>query len=149
MEKNFDLKKLEDQHRIEIENTRAQMRKGILEFCILLIISEGKIYANDILGRLKQAELVVVEGTIYPLLNRLKRSELLSHAWEESKSGPPRKYYSLTSKGEETLKYLSLTWDKFNKSINSIIKDTALYSEKIKKGATRGKPLDIKKSINK
>lgn len=124
MEIKLELKNLEDQHRFEIENTRAQMRKGILEFCILLIISEGKIYTNDILGRLKQAELVVVEGTIYPLLNRLKRSELLSHAWEESKTGPPRKYYSLTKKGEETLKYLSQTWDKFNKSINSIIKDS-------------------------
>lgn len=121
----LDINLLDDKHREEIENTRAQMRKGILEFCILLVISEEKIYASDILDKLKKTDLIVVEGTIYPLLTRLKNSGLLSYDWEESKSGPPRKYYSLTDKGENTLKYLQETWNKFNKSINLLIKKQA------------------------
>lgn len=105
----------------ELENTKAQMRKGILEFCILLVISQGKIYASDILKELKKADLIVVEGTLYPLLSRLKDAELLEYTWEESKSGPPRKYYALTPKGKETLKNLMTTWTKLSKSINSLI----------------------------
>lgn len=103
-------------------NTKAQMRKGILEFCILLLISKGKIYANDILKKLKEADLIVVEGTIYPLLSRLKELELLDYTWEESKSGPPRKYYTLTEKGKETLKILNQTWKELLNSINLIKK---------------------------
>jgi PadR family transcriptional regulator len=104
----------------EIENTKAQMRKGLLQFCILLVISQGKIYASDILKELKKSDLLVVEGTMYPLLSRLKKSGLLEYVWEESKSGPPRKYYSLTSKGKDTLKNLSGTWSTLSKSINSL-----------------------------
>ena len=105
----------------DIENTKAQMRKGILEFCILLVISQGKIYASDILNELKKADLIVVEGTLYPLLSRLKNSGLLEYVWEESKNGPPRKYYSLTNDGKEFLKTLMTTWGKLSKSINSLI----------------------------
>lgn len=107
---------------IEIENTKAQMRKGILEFCILLIIASGRMYANKILKELKSADLIVVEGTIYPLLSRLKKSGLLNYSWEESRTGPPRKYYALTDKGKKTLKQLTTTWNSFNNSINDLIK---------------------------
>ena len=107
---------------MNIENTRAQMRKGLLEFCILLIISQGKIYASDILKELKKADLLVVEGTIYPLLNRLKNSQLLSYDWEESQSGPPRKYYQLSAKGRLFLNSLMKTWQSLDKSINSLVK---------------------------
>ena len=106
----------------EIENTKAQMRKGTLEFCILLVISHGRMYASKILKELKSADLIVVEGTIYPLLSRLKKSGLLDYSWEESKVGPPRKYYVLTTKGKETLKQLTITWNAFNNSIHGLIK---------------------------
>lgn len=107
---------------IDLEKTKAQMRKGILEFCILLVISRGKTYASDILKELKKADLIVVEGTIYPLLTRLKNSELLSYDWEESKSGPPRKYYSLTAKGKKFLAGTVDVWATLDKSINSLVK---------------------------
>jgi len=107
---------------INQENTKAQMRRGILEFCILLIISKGQIYANEILKELKKADLIVVEGTIYPMLSRLKNSGLLKYDWEESKSGPPRKYYSLTPKGRTFLSELKKMWLSLDKSINSLIK---------------------------
>jgi len=93
-----------------IENAQIQMRKGVLEFAILLLIGKGKIYANDILVKLKEADLVVVEGTIYPLLSRLKKAGLVNYTWEESKSGPPRKYYILTEKGKEFLRYCNIQW---------------------------------------
>jgi len=104
------------------EDQKAQMRKGILEFCILLIISREKKYATEIIKELKLADLIVVEGTLYPLLSRLRQDELLAHTWEESQSGPPRKYYSLTPKGEQTLNLLKLTWSDLTKSINHLIK---------------------------
>lgn len=107
---------------INIENTKAQMRRGILEFCILVVISKDKIYASEILSVLKEADLIVVEGTVYPLLTRLKNADLLSYDWEESKSGPPRKYYTLTDKGRLFLKELQKTWQSLDKSTNSIIK---------------------------
>ena len=111
---------MENKTDFSVENTKAQMRKGILEFCILLIISKGKTYATDILKELKQADLIVVEGTIYPLLTRLKKAELLSYDWEESKSGPPRKYYALTAKGKDFLSELEKTWGNLDKSINKL-----------------------------
>lgn len=103
-----------------LENTKAQMRKGILEFCILLIISKGEVYASDILKDLKKADLIVVEGTLYPLLSRLKGLELLNYTWKESGEGPPRKYYTLTPKGEKNLEQLKTTWSNLKKSINSL-----------------------------
>lgn len=107
---------------INTENTKAQMRKGILDFCILQIISRGKVYSSEILEELKQAKLIVVEGTVYPLLSRLKNAELLSYDWEESTSGPPRKYYSLTPKGKDFLAQLTQTWQSLDKSINALLK---------------------------
>ncbi|GAA4144840.1 PadR family transcriptional regulator [Sphingobacterium lactis] len=92
------------------ENTQTQMRKGILEYCILSIISRGEIYASDIISELKKAELLVVEGTLYPLLTRLKNNGLLSYSWQESTSGPPRKYYQITAEGLEVLRRLDVTW---------------------------------------
>lgn len=95
---------------MNIENIQVQMRKGILEYCILSIISDGEVYASDILEQLKAAKLIVVEGTLYPLLTRLKNNELLSYSWKESESGPPRKYYTLTEKGKEIHKVMHDTW---------------------------------------
>lgn len=92
------------------ENTQVQMRKGILEYCILSIISRNEIYASDIIAELKKAELLIVEGTLYPLLTRLKNNGLLSYNWKESTSGPPRKYYEITEEGMAVLKKLDVTW---------------------------------------
>ena len=107
------------------ENSKAQMRKGLLEFCILLLISRKALYASDILQRLKDADLLVVEGTLYPLLSRLRTEELLSYEWRESKSGPPRKYYSLTKKGKDALKDLVTTWKSLSDSIQSLLSSHA------------------------
>lgn len=95
---------------MKIENTKAQMRKGVLEFCILSILQADEAYPSEVIERLKEAKLIVVEGTLYPLLTRLKNAGLLTYRWEESKSGPPRKYYSLTQVGQEFLKELDSTW---------------------------------------
>lgn len=92
------------------ENTQTQMRKGILEYCILSIISRGEIYASDIISELKVAQLLIVEGTLYPLLTRLKNNGLLSYNWQESSAGPPRKYYQITAEGREVLARLDVTW---------------------------------------
>ena len=109
---------------INIENAQSQMRKGTLEFIILLIISKGgPVYASDILQKLREAQLIVVEGTLYPLLSRLKKASLLKYDWQESTSGPPRKYYSLTQKGQEVLEKLEETWKKLDQSIKSLIKN--------------------------
>lgn len=109
--------------KISSENTQAQMRKGILDFIVLLVISRKPIYVSDILKELKSHELIVVEGTLYPLLSRLKSADLLEYSWRESKSGPPRKYYSLTKRGEEMLRQLSDTWENLSQSINSLRKN--------------------------
>ena len=106
---------------MNLENTQVQMRKGILEFCILQIISRGEVYASDMLEELTSARIMVVEGTLYPLLTRLRKSELLDYRWVESTSGPPRKYYTLTQKGAEVLKELSETWEELVSSTNKII----------------------------
>lgn len=93
------------------ENTKVQMRKGVLDYCILSVISRGEVYASDILTILKDARLLVVEGTVYPLLTRLKNAGLVSYEWKESTSGPPRKYFQLTPDGEEFLRELADTWE--------------------------------------
>ena len=100
------------------ENTQTQMRKGILEYCVLLIISRGEIYASDIIAELKAAKLLVVEGTLYPLLTRLKNNGLLSYNWVESTSGPPRKYYMLTADGTAILTQLDVTWQELSFAIS-------------------------------
>lgn len=103
-------------------NAHAQMRKGILEFCIMLVIDRGEsLYASDIIKELHKIDMIVVEGTIYPLLNRLKREEILDYAWEESASGPPRKYYHLTAAGKEVLKHLISNWKSLSTSIRSLL----------------------------
>lgn len=100
-----------------LENTRVQMRKGILEFCILGVISKGEVYASDILEHLKASKLLVVEGTVYPLLTRLKNAGLLSYVWRESTSGPPRKYFTITPQGEEVLRELIQTWEELDHAV--------------------------------
>lgn len=109
--------------KVDIENQKSQMRKGILEFCTLLIISRKKKYATEIIHELQRADLIVVEGTLYPLLSRLRQEGLLSYTWEESQSGPPRKYYSLTDKGEDMLHTLKDTWHTLADSITKLIKE--------------------------
>ncbi|HBE43287.1 MAG TPA: PadR family transcriptional regulator [Bacteroidales bacterium] len=105
---------------MDLENTKAQMRKGILEYCILSVIARGSCYASDIIRELKEAKVIVVEGTLYPLLTRLKNSGLLSYRWEESQQGPPRKYYELTVNGKEYLADLDRSWDDLAISVSMI-----------------------------
>lgn len=105
---------------MKIENTTAQMRKGILEFCILSLISGRDLYTSEILETLKKGKMLVVEGTVYPLLTRLKNADLLQYRWEESTSGPPRKYYSITPKGEAFLSELQQVWSELNKAVKTI-----------------------------
>lgn len=102
---------------MNIENTQAQMRKGVLEYCILSILQSGEAYPSEILEKLKEGKLIVVEGTLYPLLTRLKNTGLLSYRWEESKSGPPRKYYQLTKIGEDFLRQLENTWNELASAV--------------------------------
>jgi PadR family transcriptional regulator PadR len=104
-------------------NTQIQMRKGLLEFCILHIIARGEVYASDMIDELTEAKMIVVEGTLYPLLNRLKTASLVSYKWVESDSGPPRKYYSITEDGTEFLHILDKTWD-------SLVQSTQLITSK-------------------
>ena len=106
---------------MKVENTKAQMRKGILELCVLSIISKKEVYPSDIIDTLKEAELIVVEGTLYPLLSRLKNSGLVSYNWKESKAGPPRKYFQLTDQGQSFLGDLQHSWDKL---VNTVQKTT-------------------------
>lgn len=105
-----------------LDNAEAQIRKGLLEFAILLVIAKRKTYANEIIARLQTAHLVVVEGTIYPLLSRLKNSGLLNYSWEESKAGPPRKYYCLTAKGQKFLIAYKSQWQTLEQAINNLEK---------------------------
>jgi PadR family transcriptional regulator PadR len=106
---------------MDFENVKAQMRKGVLEFCILSILSKNDAYATDILNKLKESELIVVEGTLYPLLSRQKNAGLLSYRWEESTQGPPRKYYTITEKGKEVLKELETAWKDLIDAVDSIV----------------------------
>ena len=105
---------------MNIENTKAQMRKGVLEYCILSILKDEDKYASEILNTLKDAKMLVVEGTIYPLLTRLKNTGLLNYRWEESTSGPPRKYYQLTETGKIFLTELTKTWDELKNAVNLV-----------------------------
>jgi len=107
---------------MNIENTKAQMRKGVLEFCILSVLKDKEAYTSEILETLKNVKLLVVEGTIYPLLTRLKNDGLLNYRWEESLSGPPRKYYALTEIGQTFLNELNGTWTELSGAVNLITK---------------------------
>ena len=105
---------------MNIVNIKAQMRKGILEYCILSIISRNDAYASSIIAELKEAEMIVVEGTLYPLLTRQKNQGLLAYRWEESPQGPPRKYYSITEKGRQCLEQLDMAWTELISQIRTI-----------------------------
>lgn len=100
------------------------MRKGILEFCILSIIKRGEAYPSDIIEEMKGAEMHILEGTLYPLLTRLKNSGMLTYRWEESSSGPPRKYFSLTQHGREFYKELQKTWNELSNAVNTLTRIT-------------------------
>lgn len=105
---------------MNVENSQAQMRKGILEYCILLIIARKDAYVSDIINKLKESKIIVVEGTIYPLLTRLKNTGLLSYRWEESTQGPPRKYYNITEEGRCFLDRLEDSWTELNAAIANL-----------------------------
>ncbi|MBI9061345.1 MAG: PadR family transcriptional regulator [Marinilabiliaceae bacterium] len=105
---------------MKVENAKAQMRKGVLEYCILLILANNDAYASDIIKRLKEAKMIVVEGTLYPLLTRLKNAGLLSYRWEESTQGPPRKYYALTDDGRQFLSELDGSWNELVNAVDLI-----------------------------
>ncbi|AGC75135.1 PadR family transcriptional regulator [Nonlabens dokdonensis] len=113
---------------MKIENTKAQMRKGVLEYCILSILKEEDAYVAEILDTLKDAKMLVVEGTIYPLLTRLKNAGLLNYRWEESTGGPPRKYYGLTETGKIFLTELTTTWDDLKNAVNLVTKSKTTKS---------------------
>lgn len=104
------------------ENVRSQMRKGVLEYCILCLLAKEDAYASSLLTRLKDANMIVVEGTLYPLLIRQKNQGLLTYRWEESPQGPPRKYYSLTDKGREQLAQMDDAWREIIATIEEIRK---------------------------
>jgi PadR family transcriptional regulator PadR len=108
---------------MNIANTQIQMRKGLLELCVLHIISRDEVYTSDLIEELTQAQMIVVEGILYPLLNRLKAAELVKYRWVESESGPPRKYYSITEQGQEFLSTLQETWQ-------SILDSTQMITRK-------------------
>lgn len=105
---------------MNVENVKSQMRKGTLEYCILLLLRKEPAYASDIIQRFQEAKLIVVEGTLYPLLTRLKNDQLLSYQWIESTQGPPRKYYKLTEEGESCLGELETAWIELNETINHL-----------------------------
>ncbi len=107
---------------MESKNTITQMRRGILEFCIVSLLADNEIYTADLIKRLKAANLIVTDGTLYPLLNRLQKSELLQYKWVESDSGPPRKYYSLTEQGKLFLAQLDGAWQSITDSVETIRK---------------------------
>jgi PadR family transcriptional regulator PadR len=110
---------------MNLENAQIQMRKGVLEFCVLSIISRGEIYASDMLCELTRAKIVVVEGTLYPLLNRLRKAGLVDYKWVESTFGPPRKYYTLTDEGRRFLHELRQTWNELVASTQAIVNSQA------------------------
>ena len=105
---------------MKVENAKAQMRKGILEYCIMLIIAKKPSYTSEIINELKASELIVVEGTLYPLLSRLKNSGFLNYSWKESTQGPPRKYYEMTPEGGKFLADLETSWDDLAKAIENL-----------------------------
>jgi len=114
---------LMEKEKINTENISSQMRKGILEYCILSILQHGDAYSSDLIIRLKEAKIIVVEGTLYSLLTRLKNQGYLSYRWEESKQGPPRKYYNITEKGKLLLEGLESSWNELVNGIENLKKD--------------------------
>ena len=107
---------------INTENTQSQMRKGVLELCTLSVLATGEAYPTQIIEQLKGSKMMIVEGTLYPLLTRLKNANYLAYHWEESNSGPPRKYYKLTEQGVKLLNELESTWDEMADAVNKLLK---------------------------
>lgn len=105
---------------MNVDNAKSQMRKGMLEYCIMLLLGEKPYYTSDIIARLKEANLLVVEGTLYPLLTRLKNDGVLSYQWQESTQGPPRKYYVLTDEGHQVLEQLEAAWNEISDTVNNL-----------------------------
>ncbi len=137
---------------MKIEKTQAQMRKGILELCVLSIIAEEEAYPSDIIQKLKGSNLIVVEGTLYPLLTRLKNEGLLSYYWRESEKGPPRKYYNLTEAGNTFLLGLLDTWKQLVKAVNATTKAFRANKRSEERGqqsAARSQPSDDQNEIDK
>jgi PadR family transcriptional regulator PadR len=116
---------------MNIENTQSQMRKGVLEFCILSIIKRGEAYPSDIIEEMKSANLQILEGTLYPLLTRLKNADLLSYRWVESSGGPPRKYFTLTEKGAAFYAELESTWKEMSGAVERVINKNVIVEEVI------------------
>ncbi|MCO5239740.1 MAG: PadR family transcriptional regulator [Chitinophagaceae bacterium] len=113
---------------MNIENTQSQMRKGVLEFCILSIIKRGEVYPSDIIEEMKRANLNILEGTLYPLLTRLKNADLLTYRWVESTGGPPRKYFSLTEKGAGFYDELQATWNELANAVHALTQNEQAIS---------------------
>ncbi len=105
---------------MNVDNAKSQMRKGMLEYCIMLLLNEKPYYSSDIIQRLKEANLLVVEGTLYPLLSRLKKDGILSYEWQESTQGPPRKYYALSEDGKEMLQALESAWSELENTVHNL-----------------------------
>ncbi len=122
---------------MKVENIQSQMRKGVLEYCILSIIKKGEVYPGDIMEEVKNAGLHLFEGTLYPLLNRLKNADILSYRWVESTEGPPRKYFSLTEKGLAFYELLESTWNELSASVDILInKSSEQESDEVKDEST-------------
>lgn len=117
---------------MNIENTQSQMRKGVLEFCILSIIKRGEAYPSDIIEEMKSANLQILEGTLYPLLTRLKNADLLAYRWVESSGGPPRKYFTLTEKGAAFYAELESTWKEMSGAVERVTNKNVIDEEAIK-----------------
>jgi PadR family transcriptional regulator PadR len=131
---------------INAENVKSQMRKGYLEYCILLIISKKPAYVSDIINELKEAKMIVVEGTLYPLLSRLKNNGILQYEWQESLSGPPRKYYELTETGKEFLAELETGWEELKEAVEHLKEgNTSLSKSEIPSPLNVGDGMEIRK----
>ena len=113
---------------MNIDNLKSQMRKGMLEFCVLLLLRHGDAYASEIITKMKEAHLIVMEGTLYPLLTRLKNDGLLAYRWQESPAGPPRKYYSITQLGTQFLEQLQNSWDEINRTVDHLRSKSAIVT---------------------
>lgn len=113
---------------MDIQNTQSQMRKGVLEFCILSIIRQGEVYPSDLVDRMRSANLHILEGTLYPLLTRLKNAGLLTYRWVESNSGPPRKYFVMTDKGLEFYGELERTWQELADAVHALTQPVGGHS---------------------
>lgn len=114
---------------MNVDNMKSQMRKGVLELCIMSIIAQEEVYTSDIIERLKDSELIIVEGTLYPLLSRLKSAGMLSYQWKESNAGPPRKYFSLTPEGLQFLEELRANWDQLVNAVQNSMQTSTNTNE--------------------